>query len=256
MRWVTGRAGVEPSRPTPFSGGEVGVGLPDLGVHILPQNASSRVQVLLILVAVSTRLLILGAVRIFAPVHGYFVRRELSTWRVDEWAHLNPGSVYNALRGLARDGFLEEVARVEGDPPARTSYRLTPDGETEFFDLLRTGLWTVDPFSPETLLAAMSFLPALRRDEVEAALAHRVEQIAASNRLMEFAVRDVIEDGLKPPHVAELLRLGSERQRGEREWANALLARVRAGELSFAGEGEPWQPKSPPSGGLAPHRQI
>jgi hypothetical protein len=34
----------------------------------------------------STRLLMLGAVRIFQPVHGYFVRRELLTWRVDQWA--------------------------------------------------------------------------------------------------------------------------------------------------------------------------
>lgn len=203
----------------------------------------------------STRLLILGAVRIFQPVHGYFVRRELSTWRVDEWAHLNPGSVYNALRRLARDGFVEEVARGADDPPARTSYRLTPDGEAEFFDLLRTGLWTVDPFAPDALLAAVSFLPALRRDEVDAALLHRIEQIAATNRMLDFAVRDAIEDGQKPPHVAELLRLGAARQRGEREWAQALLARVRDGELSFAGEGEPWQPSLPRSGGLIPHRQ-
>jgi DNA-binding PadR family transcriptional regulator len=55
-----------------------------------------------------TRLLILGAVRIFQPVHGYLVRRELMSWQVDRWAHLNPGSVYNALRSLARDGYLEE----------------------------------------------------------------------------------------------------------------------------------------------------
>ena len=48
----------------------------------------------------STRLLILGAVRIFQPVHGYFVRRELLTWRVEQWAKINPGSIYNALRTL------------------------------------------------------------------------------------------------------------------------------------------------------------
>ena len=54
----------------------------------------------------STRLLILGAVRIFQPVHGYFVRRELLTWRAEQWANLNPGSVYNALRTLERDGFI------------------------------------------------------------------------------------------------------------------------------------------------------
>ncbi|MDX6580437.1 MAG: hypothetical protein QOJ47_1986, partial [Gaiellales bacterium] len=40
----------------------------------------------------------------------YLVRWELMSWQVDRWAHLNPGYVYNALRSLARDGYLEEVA--------------------------------------------------------------------------------------------------------------------------------------------------
>ena len=46
----------------------------------------------------STRLLVLGVVRIFQPVHGYLVRRELLTWYVEEWASVNPGSIYNAPR--------------------------------------------------------------------------------------------------------------------------------------------------------------
>jgi DNA-binding PadR family transcriptional regulator len=79
----------------------------------------------------STRLLVLGAVRIFQPVHGYLVRRELVSWQVDQWAHLNPGSVYGALRSLARDGYLEEVATEQGAAgAARTTYRVTPDGES------------------------------------------------------------------------------------------------------------------------------
>jgi DNA-binding PadR family transcriptional regulator len=52
----------------------------------------------------STRLLMLGAVRIFQPVHGYFVRRELLTWRADQRAKINPGSIYNALRALFLHG--------------------------------------------------------------------------------------------------------------------------------------------------------
>jgi len=194
----------------------------------------------------TTRLLILGAVRIFQPVHGYFVRRELLTWKADQWAHLNPGSVYNALRGLTRDGFLEELPAESADArPGRTSYRITADGESEFFDLLRDGLWSVDPYSPDRLLAAVSFLPSLSRDEVEAALEHRVAQIAASNRSLDFAARDVIADGQKPPHVADLMRLADARLSGEVEWARQLLERIRGGELSFAGEPPDWTPSDP-----------
>jgi DNA-binding PadR family transcriptional regulator len=92
----------------------------------------------------ATRLLVLGVVRIFQPVHGYFVRRELLSWHVDEWASVNPGSIYNALRTLTREGYLEEVATDAGGRPARTTYRFTADGETEFFSVLRSrcGRWT------------------------------------------------------------------------------------------------------------------
>src|SRR5204863_4372639 len=106
----------------------------------------------------STRLLILGAVRIFQPVHGYFVRRELQTWHVDEWAHLNPGSIYNGLRTLTRDGLLREVAtEAAAGRPARTTYALTSDGDREFLHLLRDALGTIDPFSPDRTFAAFSF---------------------------------------------------------------------------------------------------
>jgi DNA-binding PadR family transcriptional regulator len=184
----------------------------------------------------STRILILGAVRIFQPVHGYLVRRELLSWQVERWAHLNPGSIYNGLRTLSRDGYLEEVATEQGATgSARTTYRLTPDGETEFIRLVRESLWTIDAVSPEVLLAGVSFMWALSRDEVVAALEHRVVQIDAHHRASEFAVQSVF-DSHKPDHVAETMRVVDARVQGERVWAVALAERLRTGSYVFAGE--------------------
>ncbi len=92
----------------------------------------------------STQLLVLGVVRTSQPVHGYDVRRTLLTWRADEWATVNPGSVYHALKALTRDGFLRiaETSR-RGSRPERTTCELTTDGETEFLTLLRESLWMV-----------------------------------------------------------------------------------------------------------------
>jgi DNA-binding PadR family transcriptional regulator len=188
----------------------------------------------------STRLLILGAVRIFQPVHGYLVRRELLSWQVDRWAQLNPGSVYNALRTLSRDGYLEEVAIEQGQTgSARTTYHLTPDGESELERLVRDALWTVDPTSPEKLLAGLSFMWMLSRAEVLAALEHRVVQIDASHRASEFAVQSVAEHPHKPDHISELLLVLDARMRGERGWAEELAQRVREGAYAFAGEPAP-----------------
>jgi DNA-binding PadR family transcriptional regulator len=75
----------------------------------------------------ATRLLVLGVVRIFQPVHGCSVRRELLTWKVDDWAHVKPGSIYNALRTLTKEGYLEAAGtHTEGSRPERTLYQLTP----------------------------------------------------------------------------------------------------------------------------------
>jgi DNA-binding PadR family transcriptional regulator len=174
-----------------------------------------------------TRLLVLGTVRIFQPAHGYLVRRELLSWRADQWAALHPGSIYNMLRTLARDGMLEEV-EGDGGKPHRTSYRLTADGETEFLTLLREALWQVAPFDPRPLLAGTAFMWALSRAE------SRVAQLEAAHAGMGFSMASVRADQTKPSHVVELLRLADARSLGELDWVKALLERVRAGEHAFA----------------------
>jgi len=178
----------------------------------------------------TTRLLVLGAVRIFQPVHGYFLRRELMTWRAEQWAALNPGSVYNALKTLTKDGFLEEV---EGE---RTAYQLTVDGELEYQVLLREALWTVDPHDPSRLLAGMSFALSLSREEVIAALESRVAQIEAAAKATPFTIESFRGDPNKPAHVAEHLLLTDARMRGEAEWARAVVERLREGEYTFDNE--------------------
>jgi len=194
----------------------------------------------------ATRLLLLGTVRIFQPVHGYLVRRELLSWHADSWAHLNPGSVYNGLRSLARDGFVAEVGtEAEGGRPARTTYRLTDDGESEFMMLLRSMLWNVSPHDPANLMAAWSFAWALKREEVIAALEHRIEQIGGSARASEFAVENILASPGTPDTVVEHFRLTRARMHGEALWAGELIERLRAGAYWF--EDEPDRPWSAPA---------
>jgi DNA-binding PadR family transcriptional regulator len=191
-----------------------------------------------------TRLLVLGAVRIFQPAHGYLVRRELLSWQADEWAHLNPGSVYNALRTLTRDGLLEELptdggadgARQGSGPPARASYRLTADGEGEFLGLLRSALWQLHPFEPGRLTAAISFWNALTRAEVLDALGARRAQLEAGLPMLDH-LADAARTALgKPDRIQEHFRLSQSLLRGELDWVEAVTERIRAGAYTFAGE--------------------
>ena len=186
-----------------------------------------------------TRLLVLGAVRIFQPAHGYLVRRELASWQVEEWGHLNPGSVYNALRSLTRDGML--VEDDPGEPGSSRSagavrYRLTEDGETEFQRLVRLGLWQVHPYEPQWLLAALSFWWALSRQEVLDALAARRTQLEGRVAATGYAVDTIRTTPFKPEHVVEHFLVHIEALRGELAWVEAVTERIKDGAYAFLGE--------------------
>jgi DNA-binding PadR family transcriptional regulator len=194
-------------------------------------------------VASTTRLLVLGVVRIFQPVHGYDVRRELVGWHAEEWASVAPGSIYNALKSLAREGLLEVVGTdVVGNRPERTTYKLTPRGETEFRELLRETWWTVEtPLDP--LVAAVSLVGFMGRDEAIAALEARTVRIREMLVHAEYMIKGH-DDRVTPGHVREMMRLTSARMASEIEWANAFIARLRDGEYVTADD-PPWQPATP-----------
>jgi DNA-binding PadR family transcriptional regulator len=188
----------------------------------------------------TTRLLLLGIVRIFQPAYGYQLRRELLTWNVQEWANINPGSIYTGLRTLAKHGYLAELDEGPGHRPGRTSYKLTADGETEFFSLLRQHLWTVDGFHPDRMQAALSFLWTLQRDEVLAALDARIAQIETHLKAAPFTERQILADAGTPNQVVEMLRITASRDSGELDWTRDFRDRVANGDYSFAGEPPDW----------------
>jgi DNA-binding PadR family transcriptional regulator len=186
----------------------------------------------------TTRLLVLGAVRIFQPAHGYFIRRELLSWQADEWAKLNPGSIYNALRTLTREGYLVEKAAREGrgGGQSRTEYSLTPDGESHFLGLLRNALWHVDLYENSTVLGALSFMKFLTRDEVIDAVDSRIAELRNHIRSFEHVMREGAAKRNTPPETAELIGVSVDRLRGELAWAEQLGKRLRDGYYRFTPE--------------------
>jgi DNA-binding PadR family transcriptional regulator len=190
----------------------------------------------------TTRLLLLGVVRIFQPAYGYQLRRELMTWNVQEWANINPGSIYTGLRTLAKHGFLLEIEEAGGRRPGRTSYKLTSDGDTEYMALLRSALWQVQPFHPDQMQVALNFLHDLQRDEVQAGLEARISQLEQYVKQGRFLERQVLESPGTPDFVVEMQRITQARTRGELEWTHDFAERLSKGEYSFAGEPPDWQP--------------
>jgi len=186
-------------------------------------------------------LLVLGVIRILQPVHGYDVRRELLTWRLEELANVKPGSIYSAIRTLEKDGAIAVHAHeTEEKRPERTTYVLTPEGDKEFRLLLRRSWWTVVA-GTEPLVPALCLMPFMSRDELIAALQARLSQLEGQLNANAFT-RGSIKDGAGgaegdvPEHVREILDFVSARIRAEIEWAKVFQKRLRAGAYVFSGE--------------------
>jgi DNA-binding PadR family transcriptional regulator len=193
----------------------------------------------------TTRMLVLGVVRMFQPVHGYDVRRELVSWHVDEWASLQAGSIYNALKSLTKEGMIAVVGTDHvGGRPERTSYELTLRGEQELSDLVRACWWSVRmPIDP--LVAAVSLIQFMDRKEAISALEARTAQIRGNLKQAEYAIQSI--DGIEtPPHVREMFRLINARVGAELGWSKAFAARLAAGEYNTLGDPD-WKPARSPA---------
>lgn len=188
-----------------------------------------------------TRLLVLGAVRLFQPVHGYLLRRELETWEIGSWASIHPGSIYQALRTLTDRGLLEEgEAEAQGSRPARTVYRLTERGESEYFALLRSSLVEVDDTT--SFLVATNFSVTLSREEAATLFERRAEALERTRDALARSVDQMIADPETPDSATEVLRVSAARAGGELAWCRDYVERIRAGVYSFAGEPPFWRP--------------
>jgi DNA-binding PadR family transcriptional regulator len=177
------------------------------------------------------------------PVHGYEVRRELVSWRLEENTNVKPGSIYGAMRTLEKDGCIAVHARESDERrPDRTTYVITGEGEKEFELLLRSAWWTVK--SPaEPLIPALTMMPFLARDEMLEVLNARAAQLESEIVGLSFQRQGIKDgatgaDGAIPEHVREILDFLSARKRGELEWTKQLQGRIKDGAYRFEAEWE------------------
>lgn len=186
------------------------------------------------------RLLVLGAVRQHGRAHGYQVRNDLEYWGAHEWSNAKPGSIYHALKQMAKQGLLHahDIAPSTAGGPPRTEYEVTGAGEAEYFALLRAALARPDQ-KVDVLSAGIGFMVDLPRAEAVALLTERVRALTAWRS--EVTGRYVPEGGPgQSGHIGEIMHMWVHSADTGAEWTRGLIARIEAGSYTFAGEGEPF----------------
>jgi DNA-binding PadR family transcriptional regulator len=186
------------------------------------------------------RLLVLGAVRQHGRAHGYQVRNDLEYWGAHEWSNAKPGSIYHALKQMAKQGLLRahEVAPSTVGGPPRTEYELTDEGQEEYLALVRASLTSYDQ-RPDILTAALGCMVDLPRDEVVGLLKERVRHMEEWRRsVTEYYTP---EDGPEQlGHIGEIMNHWVFSADTGAQWTKGLIARIEGGAYTFAGEGEPF----------------
>ncbi|MEU5834767.1 PadR family transcriptional regulator [Streptomyces diacarni] len=184
------------------------------------------------------RLLVLGDVRLRGRAHGYQVRADLEYWGAHEWSSAKPGSLYHALKQLAKQGLLhahDTAPSTAGGPP-RTEYEITAAGEAEFFRMLRYAL-TATREKRELLTSAIGFLVDLPRGEALDLLAQRVAALESRRDEVTAKGSPAGAGTEEQGHIGEIMKLWVRTADSDAAWARELIARLEGGAFVMAGEG-------------------
>ncbi|MEU1311909.1 PadR family transcriptional regulator [Streptomyces cinnamoneus] len=186
------------------------------------------------------RLLVLGAVRQHGRAHGYQVRGDLEFWGAHEWSNAKPGSIYHALKSMAKHGllFAHDVAPSEAGGPPRTEYELTEAGEREYFALLREALCSVDEKS-DVLTAGIGFVVDLPRAEAIALLKQRLAGL--EERRDDIRRRWTPAEDEDWGHIGEIMGMWAHTADSGAEWTRGLIERLEGGAYVMADEGDQWE---------------
>ena len=186
------------------------------------------------------RLLVLGAVRQRGRAHGYQVRNDLEYWGALEWSIAQPGSIYHALKQMAKQGLLlaHEIAPSTAGGPPRTEYELTQRGTEEFLSLLRVALASHDQ-KLDVVSSGIGFIVHLPREEAVALLKKRAAGLVEWRK----SVTDYYAPEEGPEqlgHIGEIMHLWVHSADAGAVWTRGLIGRIEGGAYTFEGEGEPF----------------
>ncbi len=151
-----------------------------------------------------TRLFVLGLLS-FQPMSGYAIQHYLHLNRAEQWAGILPGSIHHALKKLVAQGLIRLQATEQTGYRTKVIYAITPSGMEEFHRLLEQAWSTAEPHYPVGLYAALTFLNALPREKVLAAIDAHVA--ALQSKLEAWKRGEATQAVAIPPEMQDFVRL-------------------------------------------------
>jgi DNA-binding PadR family transcriptional regulator len=170
---------------------------------------------------VSVRLLLLGLLK-RRSLHGYEIKKLIEAEMAD-WSRVAVGSIYFALEKLASEGFLEKGPEEKpGNRPARSAYRITEAGRTEFGRLLRETWSELEP-QKYSVDFGVAFLEELDHGELRGFLRRREAALTAILDRMAGHRGEVLADPEVPRAAGFIFSHHEAHYRAELAWTREIL---------------------------------
>ena len=163
------------------------------------------------------KLLLLGLLR-SQEMHGYQIN-ELIDAHLGTSIELKKPTVYKLLGTMVNDGWINFHEEREGNYPTRRIYRITPEGEEAFQQLLRQSLANYKPISYLGNVGIV-YLDALPGEEAVALLRQRCEKV--ENLAQVLREDEQHEGGFQLMLSFHLGQLNAEMQ-----WLDELIGRLQ-----------------------------
>lgn len=164
-------------------------------------------------------------------MHPYEMLRLMRQRERERILTVTNGTMYNTVARLETQGLISEVGvDRSGNRPERTTYSLTAEGAGAMRDWVRRELPRIDRETEFRL--ALAEAHNLPREEVMELLTARREALGTVVARDEETVARALDGGVDELYLVESQRSCALR-RAELRWLDALLSRLRAGELTW-----------------------
>lgn len=171
------------------------------------------------------------------PAHPHAMAGALRDRGMDRAFKLTTGSLYDTVRALVRDGWIEADGTEQvGNRPARTVYRHTAAGREGFTDWLDELIRAPSPEYPR-FLSAVGYLGALGRDRAAGALRERAAALREQIERDAEAYRAAREEHGAPRLFVIEAEYAAAMARAELTWVEHTAAEVERGTLAWPEEG-------------------
>ncbi|MGE0408072.1 MAG: PadR family transcriptional regulator [Amphiplicatus sp.] len=182
------------------------------------------------------RLLILGMLH-RGDLHPYEIKRRLEAAMVECYTDVDVGTLYYAIRQLAKDGAIAPLAQERvARGGVRTIYRITSKGRAEFQEEFERRFKEDRPVS-QTLYGALLFFHAVDRSRLAELIRGRItrlDELIAKLKPLRKEMAALASTGGK-----HLLRHIEKQRKLDRAWLKDLLADIEAGDVEDAAKRAP-----------------